>query len=100
MDENSYPFNISTVQTDNVYTNCWSNVWEWGHGDMAYKFANADYKVTETLRNSRQQFKDLYTQTKFIPVFNTKFGHILKFSIARIVMVITDRMGPGVCSSC
>ena len=43
MDENSQPFNRST-DTD-VYTNCWSNVWEWGHGDMAYKFANADYKV-------------------------------------------------------
>ena len=43
MDENSYPFPKYTG-TD-VYTNCWSNVWEWGHGDVAYKFANDDYKV-------------------------------------------------------
>ena len=44
MDENSDPFPKNTGRE--VYTNCWSNVWEWGHGEMAYKFANADYKVT------------------------------------------------------
>ena len=43
MDASSTPFVIDTGTE--VYTNCWSNVWEWGHGERAYKFANVDYKV-------------------------------------------------------
>ena len=23
----------------------WNNIWEWGSGNQAYKYANADYKV-------------------------------------------------------
>ena len=44
MDENDTPFNISSLGVP-IFTNAWSNVWEWGNGERAYRFANADYKV-------------------------------------------------------
>ncbi|KAH3695198.1 hypothetical protein DPMN_082654 [Dreissena polymorpha] len=28
-----------------VYVNPWNNIWEWGSGSNAYKYANAGYKV-------------------------------------------------------
>ena len=71
MDENSDPFPQNTGTE--VYTNCWSNVWEWGHGDMAYKFANADYKVIVSkvgsclsgARSTRSQ-SQIFTKLRFV----------------------------------
>ena len=31
-----------------VYTYSWSNIWEWRRGSLAYKLANAGYKVIES----------------------------------------------------
>ena len=42
--EDQTPFPITNFKQD-VYTNAWQNIWEWGNGDRAYKLANADYKV-------------------------------------------------------
>ncbi len=41
--EDDEPYHF--VANTSVYTNCWSNRWELGQGDRAYKFANAGYKV-------------------------------------------------------
>lgn len=34
-----------------VYTYSWSNVWEWKRGSLAYKLANAGYKVSTCYLN-------------------------------------------------
>ena len=53
MDHNDIPFTVNTGTE--VYTNCWSNVWEWGHGERAYKFANDDYKVSSFIISPPEQ---------------------------------------------
>ncbi|KAK3094852.1 hypothetical protein FSP39_007074 [Pinctada imbricata] len=35
----------SQGKIEKVYSYAWSNIWEFGHGDRAYKLANAGYKV-------------------------------------------------------
>ena len=44
MDEHNNAYDINTL-TDDVTVYAWSNIWEWGHGDRAYRLANAGYKV-------------------------------------------------------
>ncbi len=44
MDEHDEPFSIATLAAP-IYSNAWSNVWEYGNGERAYRLANADYKV-------------------------------------------------------
>lgn len=42
---NNTPYDRSYLKNKNVYAYAWDNVWEWKHGDRAYKLANAGYKV-------------------------------------------------------
>jgi len=44
-EEQSHPFFRQTFPNEEVYSNVWNNVWEWGGGHRAYLFANKDYKV-------------------------------------------------------
>lgn len=42
LSEEGDPIEIPDEQT--AYVNAWSNVWEWGAGGLAYRFANSGYK--------------------------------------------------------
>ena len=46
MDEHDEPFSTETLAVP-IYSNAWSNVWEYGNGERAYRLANANYKVGE-----------------------------------------------------
>ncbi len=46
MDEQDEPFSTETLAVP-IYSNAWSNVWEYGNGERAYRLANANYKVRE-----------------------------------------------------
>ena len=41
----SYPYERSNIQNDEVIAYSWYNQWESGHGNEAYRLANEDYKV-------------------------------------------------------
>lgn len=43
---NGMPFSRQNYQNDELYSNAWDNVWEWGESRRAYNFANNNYKVT------------------------------------------------------
>lgn len=46
MDTNTNePFAREQFPNDRMLVNPWDNIWEWGAGDRAYRFANADYGV-------------------------------------------------------
>ena len=42
------PYNRSQFSNDRVIVNAWDNIWEWGYGDRAYRFANAGYDVVQS----------------------------------------------------
>ena len=42
------PFARDQFQNEQVLVNAWDNIWEWGYGDRAYKFANAGYLVVQS----------------------------------------------------
>lgn len=39
------PLLVEDLSRGDVYVNPWNNIWEWGSGSNAYKYANAGYKV-------------------------------------------------------
>lgn len=39
------PMTKEELSNVDLYVNPWNNIWEWGSGNQAYKYANADYKV-------------------------------------------------------
>ena len=39
------PFNLTQLQTPEIYTNVWNTIWEKGHGHKTALFANKGYKV-------------------------------------------------------
>ncbi|XP_013390455.1 uncharacterized protein LOC106158882 [Lingula anatina] len=43
--EKGIPFNRTELESDQIYSNAWQNVWEWGTARRAYDLANAGYKV-------------------------------------------------------
>jgi hexosaminidase len=43
--DGGYPYERDSVENDEVIGVSWSNVWEWGGGNGAYRMANANYKV-------------------------------------------------------
>lgn len=45
VDESQNPSPVEESMKGKVYTYSWSNVWEWKRGSLAYKLANAGYKV-------------------------------------------------------
>ncbi|WP_232522407.1 family 20 glycosylhydrolase [Marinimicrobium alkaliphilum] len=45
MHDAQQPFNRDRFENDRVLVNPWDNIWEWGAGDRAYRFANAGYEV-------------------------------------------------------
>src|SRR5690606_16019215 len=46
MDTNTdQPFDLQQFPNDRMLVNPWDNIWEWGAGDRAYRFANAGYGV-------------------------------------------------------
>lgn len=47
---NNTPYDRSYLKNKNVYAYAWDNVWEWMHGNRAYKLANAGYKVRMKLK--------------------------------------------------
>ncbi|XP_052764645.1 uncharacterized protein LOC128206309 [Mya arenaria] len=42
------PIPISEFSNAELFVNTWNNIWEWGGGSNAYKFANAGFKVILT----------------------------------------------------
>lgn len=46
MDTNTdQPFERAQFKNERMLVNPWDNIWEWGAGDRAYRFANAGYEV-------------------------------------------------------
>lgn len=46
MDTNTHePFERQQFHNKRMLVNPWDNIWEWGAGDRAYRFANAGYEV-------------------------------------------------------
>ncbi|ESP01130.1 hypothetical protein LOTGIDRAFT_172759 [Lottia gigantea] len=43
--EQQKPFDKASLKSKDVYVYTWQNVWEWGTTDIAYRIANAGYKV-------------------------------------------------------
>lgn len=46
VDGNTNPMTKASLSNVELYTMAWNNIWEWGGGNQAYKYANAGYKVT------------------------------------------------------
>lgn len=42
------PFQREQFENKTVIVNAWDNIWEWGYGDRAYRFANAGYQVVQS----------------------------------------------------
>jgi len=41
---------LTTVAGNDVYSNAWNNVWQFGTGRRAYELANAGYKVSHVYK--------------------------------------------------
>ena len=39
------PIPVRNLSNADLYVNPWNNIWEWGGGGNAYRYANAGYKV-------------------------------------------------------
>lgn len=42
------PFRREQFNNKDVIVNAWDNIWEWGYGDRAYRFANEGYQVVQS----------------------------------------------------
>lgn len=48
MADSTRPFRREQFDNNDVIVNAWDNIWEWGYGDRAYRFANAGYQVVQS----------------------------------------------------
>ncbi|MCC5825102.1 family 20 glycosylhydrolase [Alkalimonas sp.] len=48
MADSTRPFRREQFNNSEVIVNAWDNIWEWGYGDRAYRFANAGYQVVQS----------------------------------------------------
>nr|ABE96869.1 beta-N-acetylhexosaminidase [proteobacterium AI21] len=48
MADNVNPFRRDQFDNTDVIVNAWDNIWEWGYGDRAYRFANEGYQVVQS----------------------------------------------------
>ena len=60
------PYDRSFLKNKEIYAYAWDNVWEWGHGNRAYKLANAGYKVlTLSLLSSKRTFSQPFKEKMY-----------------------------------
>ncbi|MDP4527526.1 family 20 glycosylhydrolase [Alkalimonas delamerensis] len=48
MADSTRPFRREQFDNSEVIVNAWDNIWEWGYGDRAYRFANEGYQVVQS----------------------------------------------------